>query len=303
MPAKILRFPQTPTGRFVRLTDLLDARGLEAMNLPILATWSAWQRAQGHSEHTIKARVRRVEIFATMIGDPELANTDDVITYMASLPTGVSKSTRATYFSHLRAWFAWLVKTGKRDDDPCARVTSPRSPRREPRPITEEQFRRVLAVPMRRRTRMMVLLAAFQGLRAHEIAKFRGEDIDHVAGQLTVKGKGEVTKVLPLHEVVAEYARGFPERGYWFAAQGGHEGHIHARSVTDAVSGVLRRAGVPTGAAHRLRHTYATRLVQGGQNLRVVQELLRHASLQTTQIYTGVTFDQQQAAIASLSLP
>jgi site-specific recombinase XerD len=107
-----------------------------------------------------------------------------------------------------------------------------------------------------------------------------------------------------LHPIVAEYAQTFPRRGWWFTAQGSnHGGHIHGRSVSDAVGDVLRRAGVPTGSAHRLRHTYATRLVQAGENLRVVQELLRHASLQTTQIYTGVTFDQQKAAIERLGMP
>lgn len=150
---------------------------------------------------------------------------------------------------------------------------------------------------------MMILLAAFQGLRAHEIAKFRGEDVDHTARQLTVKGKGGVEKVLPLHPIVEKYAQDFPNRGYWFAGQTENGGHIHPRSVTDCVAGVFRRAGIPTGAAHRLRHTYATRLVQGGHNLRIIQELLRHASLQTTQIYTGVTFDQMQAAGASLGVP
>lgn len=275
------------------------------MNLPELTEWTEWQRAQGHSENTISARIRRIELFAETVGNPVTATTQDVITYMASLHGRIGKSTRATYFSHLRAWFDWLVKTEKRDDDPTVRVPSPKSPARKPRPVTDEQLRLILATPMRQRTRMMVLLAAFQGLRAHEIAKFRGEHIDHTAHQLRVLGKGGVDRTLPLHPIVAEYAQDFPTRGYWFEAQGeGNKGgHIHSRSVSDAVGDVLRRAGVPTGAAHRLRHTYATRLVSNGQNLRVIQELLRHASLQTTQIYTGVTFDQQREALATLDMP
>lgn len=273
------------------------------MNLPELTEWADWQYAQGMSDHTVTARVRRVELFATLISDPVAATIDDVIAYMASLPRRLNNSTRATYYSHLRAWFAWLVLAEKRNDDPTVRVPSPKSPVRRPRPVTEQQLVLILGTPMHQRTRMMVLLAAFQGLRVHEIAKVRGEDADHTAGQLRVVGKGRVDRTLPLHPVVGDYARTFPARGYWFPARDEAAGHIRSRSVSDIVGDVLRRAGVPTGSAHRLRHTYATRLVQNGTNLRVVQELLRHASLQTTQIYTGVTFDQQRDAIRGLGLP
>lgn len=279
-----------------------DTWGLEAMNLPELTAWMEWQRAQGHSDNTVTARIRRIELFAETVGDPVTATTDDVITYMASLPAKLGRSTRATYYSHIRAWFAWLVKTERRDDDPTLRVPSPKAAARKPRPLTEKQFALVLSTRMHKRTRMMVLLAAFQGLRVHEIAKIRGEDIDYVGMQLRVIGKGGTDRTLPLHPIVAEFAADFPRRGWWFPAQG-NDGHIHGRSVSDIVGDVLRRAGVPTGSAHRLRHTYATRLVQAGENLRVVQELLRHASLQTTQIYTGVTFDQQKAAIERLGMP
>lgn len=274
------------------------------MEVPELVEWADWMRAQGQSSSTVEARTRRIQLFANQIGDPTEATSQDVIAYMASLPAGVKKSTRATYYSHLRAWFSWLVKMDRRDDDPTLRVPPPKTPRREPRPITDDQLRRVLATPMRRRTRMMVLLATFQGLRAHEIAKFKGEDIDHTAKQVRVFGKGGTDKVLPLHPIVAAYSADFPARGYWFQAQAENKtGHIHPRSVSSMVGDVLRRAGVPTGGPHRLRHTYATRLVQNGENLRVVQELLRHASLQTTQIYTGVTFDQQRSALDRLGMP
>jgi len=263
--------------------------------------WAEWMQARGMSENTILARIRRVELFAQM-ANPVHATSEDVVTYMASLPK-LSTGTRATYYSHLRAWFAWLITTEKRVDDPTKRLPAPRTPRREPRPVTEGQLQLILAVRMRTRTRMMVYLALFQGLRAHEIAKFKGEDIDMTARQITVLGKGGVERTLPLHDLVGTFAEVFPRRGYWFPSPEDPRGHIRSRSVSDIVGDVLRRAGIPKGAAHRLRHTYATRLVQNGENLRVVQELLRHASLQTTQIYTGVTFDQQRDALGRLGLP
>lgn len=273
------------------------------MNLPALDEWAVWMRAQGHSGLTISARVRRIEMFAEQVGDPVTATTQDVIDYLASL-WRIGPSTRATYVSHLKAWFAWLVVTDKRVDNPMAKVPTPKSPAREPRPVTEHQMYLILGTRMHKRTRMMVLLAAFQGLRAHEIAKFKGEDIDPTARQLRVIGKGGKDRVLPLHPIVAEYAADFPTRGYWFKAQGDNPlGHVHPRSVSSIIGEVLRRAGVPTGAAHRLRHTYATRLVREGKNLRVIQKLLRHASLSTTQIYTDVTEEQMREAIESLGMP
>lgn len=301
----LVRLPQPRTGRFTRVENTARARGrLGALTL--LDEWSDWQYAQGMSDNTVAARTRRLRMFAQMIGDPLQATADDVVAYMASLPRDLKKSSRSTYYSHIRAFYSWLVVTGRRDDDPTMRVPSPRAPRREPRPVTEGQLDLILRVRMHKRTRMMVLLAAFQGLRAHEIAKVRGEDFDLTAMQLQVLGKGQVDRTLPLHPIVAEYSRGFPARGYWFPAPKSRDegsGHLLPRSVSDIVGDVLRRAGVASGGAHRLRHTYATRLVRDGVNLRVVQELLRHASLQTTQIYTGVTFEQQQEAIRRLRLP
>lgn len=269
----------------------------------LLARWRRWMQAQGHSRNTIEARTRRIAIFADDLGvDPVHATAEDVEQYLASLSDrGLGRGTLGTYYSHLRAWFDFLVLADVRPDTPMTKVPAPRVPARKPKPLTAEQFAAVLGTRMHMRTRMMILLAAYQGLRVHEIAKMRGEDVDLLAGQLRVVGKGDSDRTLPLHAVVAEYAEAFPRRGWWFPAQGGDRGHIHGRSVSDIVGDVLRRAGVPTGSAHRLRHTYGTRLVANGVNIRIVQELLRHASLQTTQIYTGVTFDQQKDALAGLA--
>lgn len=270
-----------------------------------IAEWRTWMQAQGHSENTWNARCRRVELFAqTLHGEPEDAATDDVVHYLAGLHVG--KSTRATYHSHLEAWFAWLVTTNYRDDSPMARVKPPRIPRRQPRPVTDREFAAILAVPVRRRVRMMIYLAAFQGLRCHEIAKIRGEDVNLLDKQLAVQGKGEVKAVLQLHADVADLAVTFPRRGYWFPTYHGNAtgeaGPMLAKSVSHAVSEVFKRAGV-SGGAHRLRHWHGTAMLRYGHDVRVVQTLLRHSSLSTTALYTEVDPQQQRAAIDSLHRP
>lgn len=267
--------------------------------------WGQSQRAQGNSERTIVSRDQLMAIFERHAQvEPATATTDHVVEFMASV-RHLSKCTRATYFSHLRAWFRWLVRSGVRADDPTVALNAPKTARRRPRPVSDEQLAKILATPMRRRSRMMVMLATYQGLRVHEIAKIRGEDVDLVARELRVIGKGDEDFTLPLHPAVASFAKHFPRRGYWFVTHIGNVAradHVLGKSISDIIANIMTRAEV-AGGAHRLRHWYGTKLVAEGVNIRIVQELLRHASLQTTQIYTAVTLEQQRAALHLLIPP
>ena len=150
---------------------------------------------------------------------------------------------------------------------------------------------------MRRKTRAMVLLCAYQGFRISEAVAVKGEHIDLRRGTITVTGKGQVTAELPLSDVVRELSAEFPEAGYWFPSG---DGHVKANSASDTVGKAMRRAGVD-GSAHSLRHYYGTQLLRRGANLRVVQELMRHASIQSTQIYTHVDDRRRRAGIELLA--
>lgn len=138
---------------------------------------------------------------------------------------------------------------------------------------------------MNQRTRAMVVLAAFAGLRVHEIAKIRGEHFDLVSRQVTIVGKGGHTDTLPLSHFIIEQAYRMPREGWWFP--GVDSGHQRRESISDAIKQVMVRAGV-VGSAHWLRHWFGTALLERGVDVRVVQELMRHASLTSTQIYTEV---------------
>lgn len=265
----------------------------------LLTQWATWGRGQGHAETTIAARATRVRKLAETGTDPLHADPDDILSYLATVPT---KSSKATYYSHLRSWFVWLVRAGHRDDDPTLRTPAPRSPRREPHPVSDAGVQHLLTSRMHRRTRMMILLAVLEGLRVHEVAKIRGDDIDLLGMNLTVVGKGGYCAVLPLHPLIASLARTFPQRGWWFPTHVGNrqgDGPILPRSVSTIVGNAMRRAGVP-GSAHCLRHSFCTSLVREGVNIRVIQTLARHASLQSTQIYTQVDDEQRRRAVNSL---
>ncbi|RBY82709.1 integrase [Blastococcus sp. TF02A-26] len=186
---------------------------------------------------------------------------------------------------------------GYRSDNPVDRLHKPRGVKRTARPITTAQLERVLATVNRRRTRAMVLLGAYQGLRAHEIAKFRGEDID--GPWLSVVGKGSKPARLPLHPAVAAIAHDFPRYGWWFPAHRG-PGPVSGNSVSNTISKLMRRAEV-NATAHQLRHWYGTEVLRAsGGNTRIAQELLRHESLTSTQIYTFVDDDECRAAVLGL---
>ncbi|MCV7090197.1 site-specific integrase [Mycobacterium interjectum] len=156
---------------------------------------------------------------------------------------------------------------------------------------------------MHHRTRVMILLAALAGLRVHEIAKFRGEDIDLDARTLRVTGKGGRTDSLPVHPMLVAAALTMPARGWWFPANSRRPGdHVHGKSVSDIIGNAMRRAGVP-GTPHGLRHSFGSNLVASGADLRTAQTLLRHANLQTTAIYVQVADGKRVEAIDRLTLP
>ncbi|MFD2774191.1 tyrosine-type recombinase/integrase, partial [Leucobacter albus] len=157
---------------------------------------------------------------------------------------------------------------------------------------------RLLSSGAYKRTRAMILLATYQGLRASEIAAVHADDIDTHAGTLKVLGKGGRLDYLPLHETIRELAPSM-NAGWWFPARGGRDGHIKGQSVSDLLTDARARAGITDKqlTGHSLRHSFGTELVRGGANIRAVQELMRHSSLQTTQRYTQVLDEDRRQAL------
>lgn len=261
----------------------------------ILSAWKRHAMAAGHSERTITSRAYTLRRLARTV-DPMSATRDDLMDWLGGLVdtrTGapVTRSSRATYRAQIRAFYAWLVSCGRRLDDPSAGLPQPRVPRAYPRPLTPEQVTRLLAAcenPRAAQTRAYVVLACYAGLRVHEIAKIRGEDV--MGEVLRVVGKGGSDATVPLHPRVVELAATMPDRGWWFPAgypvKGAHVGRI---AVCQAITRALRRAGVP-GTPHACRHFYGTQvLLASGGNLRIAQRALRHADIRSTAIYTQVS--------------
>lgn len=257
----------------------------------LLARWADHMLAEGSSAKTVKTRTSAVRSYARG-ADPIAGTVDDARRFLAGLLT---TWTRVTYHASLTRWHAWLVDEGVREDDPMTRIRGPRRPRGSPRPVTQAQLRKALGAATGR-TRAYLVLAAYQGLRVHEIAQIRGEDVDDFS--LRVIGKGQVAADLPTHPLTWRVALDYPTRGWWFPSYG-TGGHILAESVSRALSRLFTDVGI-TATAHSCRHYHATELLRSGANIRVVQTSMRHASLTSTALYTAVNEDEVRAAVLGL---
>lgn len=262
----------------------------------LLSDWRAWMEAQGLSRRTIDERCATVRALLTMT--TTTAGTfgpDDVIAY---LRRDMAPASRSTYYSNLRAFTRWMVATDRRADDPLERVPAPKRPKSLPRPVDPSLVERMIRVARTSHGRAYVLLAAYAGLRVHEIAKIHGHDVDWYNDSIVVTGKGGKTARIPLHERLVVLARMMPRADYWFPSPA-RPGPIRSHAVSASIRRTMLSAGY-NGKPHQLRHFYGTELVRAGVHLRVVQQLMRHESPATTAIYTQVDDEQLRDGIAAL---
>ena len=255
-------------------------------------------QGQGLSQRTITERIRVINQITTATGtDPAALTPQAISTWLATLPSATTKN---AYFTVLRAWSKWLIQSDHRTDDPTTRVPRPKTPAGHPRPVTDAQLDAVLALPLHQDTRTKIILAAYAGMRVHEIAKIKGEDISPVAGTITITGKGGRTDLLPAHQLILQQASNYPRRGLWFPSPKDPAVPVRAKTVSAVISQAFDRADAPA-TAHQLRHYFATSLLRAGADSRVVQSLMRHESLATTGRYLAVDVDQQRAALSGLA--
>lgn len=268
--------------------------------MPSVTLWIQYQKAANLAPRTIKDRAELIRTLEKHTGKTALETTQlDLVQFMAR---DVAPATRSTYATIFRVFFRFCTEQGFIEKSPMDGAPVPKRPKYAPRPVENVQLTRVLAACNRQSTRAMVLLAALAGLRVHEIAKVRGDDFDLEKATLVVIGKGNKRAVIPLHPVLIDLAQAMPDVGYWFTPWDKPDTPITGKSCGQAISRAMRRAGVDA-TAHQLRHWYGTSLLESGADLRTVQELMRHESLATTQIYTRVTSERRRDAIHALQLP
>lgn len=303
----------TETPRGPESSTQFDATMMAAEWDGLLAEFETYQHAGAISVKSIANREECYRVLAARSGkSPTQITKNDLFGFMsrAHFRTGeqLAAGTKQAERSYLRCFFAWMYEQDLRPDDPAKSLPKVKVPRRQPRPLRDVQIEALLDGGAYARTRTIIVVAALTGLRIGEIVRIRGEDVDHEGGVLYSLRKGGFEHSVPLHSKVLEIAKTMPKTGWWFPSpypselfpQGG--GHILMASASDAVSKAIRRAGIVDRriTAHSLRHFYASQLLAEGASIRVIQEMLGHASLATTQIYTEVTERQMRVAVELL---
>ena len=223
--------------------------------------------------------------FRKWLGRPlTSATTEEIEAWLDSCRLGPSG--RHTYLKHLRSFYAFAHRSRLIRKNPAGGIPLPRVPKALPHPIPEEELALALeqADP---RMRAWLALAAYEGLRCCEIVGLRAE---HVLGGsqprlVVAEGKGGDPRVLPLNPVVeaALRAYGMPKKGYVFTRQDGQP--LKSATVSARISAYLHGMGIDY-SAHSGRHAFGTEVYRRSHDIRLAQELLGHASLHTTQIYT-----------------
>ncbi len=259
------------------------------------------------SANTVDAYRRDIGDFVAWAERAHLAGPPDVDhlvlrRYLAFLTTRrMAKRSIARKAAALRRYFAWLTRTGVLGSDPSRRLSAPRGEGRLPHVLKTEELETLFTAagdddqPVGRRDRAVVELLYGSGLRVGELCGLRPRDVDLVRAQLLVWGKGAKQRQLPMSDASVDAVRSWSDRGR--PAMIGPETPDDAlfvnrrgrRLTPRDVRRILdRRAASPTHP-HALRHTFATHLLDGGADLRAVQELLGHEDLATTQLYTHVS--------------
>lgn len=263
----------------------------------LLNDWIGWQRAACVPVTTTKLRSYHLRRFAVLSGlEPFEVDVHDLIAHLSA--PGWSPGTRRSVRTSLRAFYSWARALELIETNPSDLLPTVTAPVGKPRPASDS----VLAVGLSatdERVRLMIELGARAGLRCCEIAVVSTSDIQGEAGRrsLLVHGKGGKERYVPISDELAEEIL---ERPAGFAFPGQIDGHLSAAYVSKMMSRALGHGGT----AHPLRHRFATRALRSsGGNLRIVQELLGHASVATTQIYTQVDDDELRAAALSAYLP
>ena len=264
----------------------------------------------GRAEHTVTAYERDARDFVAFCHDHGIEHPDEVVLgvlrrYLAELAdAGYARATMARRASALRTWFGFLARDGIVSDDPAALLATPKRGRSLPRVLRPDQVAALVDAPDRDsadglRDRALLEVLYSTGARVSEACGLDVGALDLRQGQMRVLGKGNKERILPVGEPAVAALEHYLQDGRpelapadraadaVFLNRSGRR--LGARDARRIVDDAATRAGLGHVTPHTLRHSYATHLLEGGADLRAVQELLGHASLATTQRYTHLS--------------
>lgn len=262
---------------------------------------------KNYSPHTILNYKLDLEDFKNFLRDIELEKIDYLTLrkYLAVLKERkLGTRTVGRRLSALRSFFKFLTREGYLKTNPILSLSSPKLEKYLPSFMTEEEVKKLIESAFaknekdERGLRDRAILETFYstGIRISELAGLNIEDIDFIGGIVKVMGKGKKERIVPIGEIAITTVRRYLEKrkkqaDALFLNKSGKR--ISTRGIRDIMEKYIRIAGIKQGVSpHTFRHSFATHLLNRGADLRTVQELLGHANLSTTQIYTHLTTEK-----------
>ncbi|MGE5893950.1 MAG: site-specific tyrosine recombinase/integron integrase [bacterium] len=257
---------------------------------------------KGVSLHTLRAYRKDLSIFIGSLSADDVTSVDmhDIRGFVASqISRGLQKTTVSRRLAAVKSFFAFLNREGIMEKNPARLVPSPKLPKKQPVFLSVDDAFGLVEKPdgegfIPLRDRAILELFYSSGIRIHELSSLDVHDLDSAEGLVKVKGKGKKERIVPVGSTALDAIKRYlaeralmkkrDEQALFLNARGER---LTDRSIRRMVVAYARAFGIRGKIGpHTLRHTFATHLLQEGADLRVIQELLGHASLSTTQKYT-----------------
>jgi integrase/recombinase XerD len=303
------------SGAVTMAAPVLDSRELALLERFLDALWME----HGLSDHTLAAYRSDLQGAALFLRDQSktllTARRADLLAYLAQrVKGGARPRTTARLLSSMRRFYQYLVREACLESDPSAQIDAPRLGRPLPKALTEAEVEALLQAPdvgrpLGVRDRAMLELLYASGLRVSELVNLHASQFNLRQGVVRVVGKGDKERLVPLGEEAAEWMQRYSEevrpaflrdriKAEFFVTQ--RATAMTRQAFWYLIKRYARRADISASLSpHGLRHSFATHLLNHGADLRVLQMLLGHSNLSTTQIYTHVARERLKGVHAT----
>jgi integrase/recombinase XerD len=273
-----------------------NAVGLGHETSEKLKEYVLWMRSKRYSESTVESYTKALQVFFQFFSHKAIEDIDNRDVVIFNNDYILKKKLSATYQSQFINTLKLFYSIVKKKTMDIEQLVRPNKPHQLPKVISEQEVEAILNASENLKHRCMLSLIYSAGLRRSELLNLKKTDIDSRRMMISIyKAKGMKDRIVPLSPVILdmlrEYYKAYKPKEYLFEGQYG--GQYSSRSLDKVLKVASQKAGIKKNInLHMLRHSYATHLLEGGTNLRHIQELLGHKDPKTTQIYTHVSTEQ-----------
>lgn len=258
------------------------------------------KHSRNASPHTLRAYKKDLEEFQAFARRVDVT-VSDLRRFLSQLHgRGLSRASIARHLASVRTYYRWLVRQGDLETNPALLIRTPKQERKLPNFLEEDEVTRLIEAAATPRDRALIELMYGAGLRVSEAVGLNLIDVNLSGGFVRVRGKGNKERLSPVGSHAERAIKAYYGQRAAILAKNGasttavflnpRAGRLDVRSVRRILLKTAQKAGLARRVKpHTLRHSFATHMLNRGADLRFVQELLGHAHLTTTQIYTHVT--------------